>query len=83
MVPLLQFFFVCASVVSYEAFVLSLFNPHLSFWCLGMAVFRDFSRTFSVLFEKIVTRYKMIGYYMGILRQTACMLINSIMVDNI
>ena len=26
---------------SYLAFVLSLSFPHLSFWCLGIAVFRD------------------------------------------
>ena len=30
---LLQFFFLCASVISYVAFVLSLFVPHLSFLC--------------------------------------------------
>ena len=36
---LLQFFFVCSSLVSYVAFVLSLFVLHLSlFWCLGRAV---------------------------------------------
>ena len=36
-VPLLQFF-VCASVVSYVAFVLSLFVPNLSFfWCLAIS----------------------------------------------
>ena len=41
-VPLLLFFFVCASVVSYVALVLSLFEPHLFFfWCLGRAVLRD------------------------------------------
>ena len=41
-VVLLQFFFVCASVVSYVAFVLSLFVPHLSFLCcLGRAAPRD------------------------------------------
>ena len=40
---LLQFF-VCASVVSCVAFVLSLFIPRLSFfWCLGKAVLRDCS----------------------------------------
>ena len=40
MVPLLQFFFVRR--VSYVAFVLSLFVPHLSFfWCLRKAVLRD------------------------------------------
>ena len=38
-VPLLQFVFVHASVVSYVAFVLSFFVHHLSFfWCLGKAV---------------------------------------------
>ena len=35
-VPLLQFFFVCTSVVSYVTFVLSLFDPHF-FWCLRKA----------------------------------------------
>ena len=39
---LLQFFFVCTSVVLYVAFVLSLFVPHLSFfWHLRKAVLRD------------------------------------------
>ena len=38
-IPLLQFLFVCASVVSYVAFVLSLFVPYLSlFLCLGETV---------------------------------------------
>ena len=42
MVPLLQFFFLCVSVVSYVAFVLSLFAPLLSFfWWMGKAVLRD------------------------------------------
>ena len=40
-VLLLQFFFICASVVSYMVFVLSLFVHHLSFfWWLGKAVLR-------------------------------------------
>ena len=35
-VSLLQFFIVCASLVSYVEVVSSLFVPHLSFfWCLG------------------------------------------------
>ena len=38
-VSLLQFLFVCACVVSYVAFVLSLFVPRFSFfWCLRMVV---------------------------------------------
>ena len=41
-VLLLQIFFICASVVSYLTFVLSLYIPNLSFfWCLGRAVLRD------------------------------------------
>ena len=33
----------CALIVSYMAFVLSLFVPYLSFfWCLGKAVLRDY-----------------------------------------
>ena len=36
------FFFFCASVVSYLAFVLSLFVPHISFfWCLKRDVLHD------------------------------------------
>ena len=42
-VPQLHFFFVCASVVSYLTFGLSLYFPHLSFfWCLGRAMLRDY-----------------------------------------
>ena len=37
MVPLLQFIFVCASVILNVAFMLFLF-VHLSFFCLGKAV---------------------------------------------
>ena len=41
-VPLLPFFFVYASEISYVAFLLSLFVPPLSsFWSLGKSVFRD------------------------------------------
>ena len=41
-VTVLQFFLVCASVVSYVAFVLSLCVPRFSFfWCLRRAVLRD------------------------------------------
>ena len=38
-IPLLQFFFVCVSVMLYVAFVVSLFVPHLSFpFCPGRVV---------------------------------------------
>ena len=43
-VPLLRFLFVCASVVSYVAFVLSFRVPQLSiFWYIGKVVLRDCS----------------------------------------
>ena len=39
---LLQFFFICASVISCVAFVVSSILSHLSFlWCLGKAVYLD------------------------------------------
>ena len=49
-VPLFQFF-VCASVVSYVAFMWSIFVPHLSFfWCLERScfVFHLYFRTISL-----------------------------------
>ena len=52
-VPLLQFIFVCASVVSYVAFVLSLLVPYLPFFCcFGRPVLRDcrISLVFSLIF---------------------------------
>ena len=56
-VPLLQFyFFFHASVVSFVAFVLSLFVPQLSFfWCLGKAVLRDWGISWisSLIFLKL------------------------------
>ena len=40
----LQFFFVCASEISYVTSVVFLFVPHLFFlWCLGRTVFRNCS----------------------------------------
>ena len=42
-VPLLQFFFVCASVCIYMAFGLSLLVRHLSvFWCFGILAFAGY-----------------------------------------
>ena len=50
-VPLLQFVFVCASVISYVKYVLTLYVPHLFFWRLGWAVLRAFgiSYVFSII----------------------------------
>ena len=37
---------------------------------------------FSFQFRKIITRYKRIGYNLNVMRQSACLVFNSIMVDN-
>ena len=37
---------------------------------------------FSYHFKKIIVRYKKIGYNIDVLRQTACMVVNPIMVNN-
>ena len=55
--------FVCASVVSYVLFVLSLFVSHLSFfWCLERAVLRDCrtSCPVSILYKSIAGRYRLV-----------------------
>ena len=36
----------------------------------------------SFQFRKIITRYKRIGYNMNVMRQSACLVFNSIMVNN-
>ena len=37
---------------------------------------------FSDQFRKIIIRYKRIGYYMNVMRQPACLVINPIMLSN-
>ena len=37
---------------------------------------------FSLQFRKIVTRYRRIGYDLNVMRKSACLLFNPIMVDN-
>ena len=37
---------------------------------------------FSFQFRKIITRYRRIGYNLNVLRQSACLVINPIMVDD-
>ena len=41
-------------------------------------VFEDFS----FQFRKIITRYRHIGYNLNVMRQSACLVFNPIMVDN-
>ena len=59
-VHLLQFFFVSASVISYVAFVLSLFVGHLSFFRYsGKIVLRDcaFLGMFTCIFGKVLQSF--------------------------
>ena len=37
---------------------------------------------FSFQFRKIITRYRHIGYNLNVMRQSACLVFNPIMVDN-
>ena len=37
---------------------------------------------FSFQFRKIIIRYRRIGYYLNVMRQSACLVFNPIMVDN-
>ena len=37
---------------------------------------------FSFQFRKIITRYRRIGYSLNVMRQSACLVFNPIMVDN-
>ena len=37
---------------------------------------------FSTQFRKIILRYKKVGYNINVIRQTACMVVNPIMVNN-
>ena len=37
---------------------------------------------FSFQFRKIITRYRRIGYNLNVMRQSACLVLNTIMVDN-
>ena len=40
------------------------------------------SNDFSFHFRKIITRYRRIGYNLNVMRQSACLVFNPIMVDN-
>ena len=55
-------------------------------YCLHLATFK-FKKLkgindFSFQFRKIITRYKRIGYNLNVMRQSACLVFNPIMVDN-
>ena len=41
------------------------------------------SNSFSTQFIKIIPHYKKISYYINVLQQTACLVVNPIMVGNI
>ena len=47
-----------------------------------MAICKAGTNNVSAQFEKIVSHYKKIGYNIYVLRQTACLVVNPITVDN-
>ena len=77
-VPLLSFFLVCMSVVSYLEFVLSLFVPHLSFfWCLGKTVFRDcgiilVSSLVFLMYRKANEKLKNVVFFFSLWKAVEC-----------
>ena len=54
------------------------------FYCDVVYKFKKLKRKndFSLQFRKIITRYRRIGYNMNVMRQSACLVFNPIMVDN-
>ena len=44
--------------------------------------FTNSRNDFSFQFGKIITRYRRIGYNLNVMRQSACLVFNPIMVDN-
>ena len=44
--------------------------------------FKKLINDFSFQFRKIITRYRRIGYNLNVMRQSACLVFNPIMVDN-
>ena len=58
----------------------SQFNFHLLVYKIKKLIGRY---DFSFQFRRIRTRYRYIGYNLNIMRQSACLVFNSIMVDNI
>ena len=46
------------------------------------AKFQNHRSSGSFQFRKIITRYKRIGYNLNVMRQSACLVFNPIMVDN-
>ena len=49
---------------------------------LNLSCAKDFSNNFSAQFIKIISYYKKIGYNINVLQQTACLVVNPIMVGN-
>ena len=54
------------------------------FYCDLVYKFKDFivGNDFSFQFRKFMKRYRCIGYNLNVMRQSACLVCNPIMVDN-
>ena len=68
-------------------FPTSVFGVGISFWLRLFLIFAYLYffigiNDFSFQFRKIITRYRRIGYNLNVMRQSACLVFNPIMVDN-
>ena len=71
----------------YKYLIVSLVFSHLGFWSGNLFLIAPFPDLcllvpFSFQFRKIITRYRRIGYNLNVMRQSACLDFNPIMVDN-
>ena len=70
----------------YKYLIVSLVFSHLGFWSGNLFLIAPFPDLCllvpSFQFRKIITRYRRIGYNLNVMRQSACLVFNPIMVDN-
>ena len=57
-------------------------QPHVPIEASGNMTDLSMQSNFSEQFRKLINRYKIIGYNLDILRQTACLVVNPITVDS-
>ena len=71
----------------YKCLIVSLVFSHLGFWSGNLFLIAPFPDLcllvpFSFQFRKIITRYRRIGYNLNVMRQSVCLVFNTIMVVN-
>ena len=67
----------------YKYLIVSLVFSHLGFWSGNLPLIAPFpDLCLLVPFYTIITRYRRIDYNLNVMRQSACLVFNPIMVDN-